>query len=72
MRETVKESGILKKVSMHNLRHTFATHAIENGQSLVMLQKELGHEHIQSTMLYLHIARLPSERKFISPFDMLY
>ena len=72
MRETVKESGIMKKVSMHNLRHTFATHAIENGQNLVMIQKELGHEQIQSTMLYLHIARMPSERKFVSPFDMLY
>lgn len=72
MRQVVKESGIQKDVSMHTLRHTFATHAIENGQNIFRLKQELGHARIETTMVYLHVAHQPDEGKFQSPFDTLY
>ncbi|ACU07654.1 probable integrase [Flavobacteriaceae bacterium 3519-10] len=49
-----KKAGITKEVHTHTLRHSYATHLLEDGVSIIMVQKLLGHERIESTMEYLH------------------
>jgi site-specific recombinase XerD len=71
MRESVKKAGILKTVCVHTLRHSYATHLLEDGLDIVTIKELMGHDCIESTMIYLHIAR-PEKRKAFSPFDTLY
>ncbi len=72
MREIVRKSGLTKQPSLHTLRHSFATHAIEDGQNLFRIKEQLGHENIETTMRYLHVARVYDPKQFTSPFDTLF
>lgn len=69
--QAVKRAGIIKEVHTHTLRHTYATHLLEQGVNILTIKELLGHARIETTMVYLHIAR-PSARKVISPLDTLY
>ncbi len=71
MREALKKTGIQKKVSLHSLRHSYATHLLEEGVNIVTIKQLLGHATIQTTMIYLHVAQLPHTPPH-SPLDTLY
>lgn len=64
------KAGILKPGSIHSLRHSFATHLIEKGTDVTMIQKLLGHNDIKTTLRYLHTSN-KDLLKIISPLDDL-
>ena len=66
-----KKAGITKEVHTHTLRHSYATHLLEDGVPIIMVQKLLGHERIESTMEYLHVCQL-SDQKPHSPLDTVF
>jgi len=66
-----KSAGILKEVNAHMLRHTYATHLLEDGVNILTVQKLLGHASIDSTMIYLHVCQLP-EQLPQSPLDKVF
>ncbi len=69
--QAVKKAGIVKEVSLHTLRHTYATHLLEQGLNILTIKELLGHAHIETTMVYLHLAQ-PSANVAFSPMDTLY
>lgn len=71
MRENLKKTSIKKQVNLHSLRHTYATHLLEQGVDIVTLKNLLGHAEITTTMIYLHIAQCPQVKPH-SPLDTLY
>lgn len=72
MSSAVKKAGILKiHVSLHTLRHTFATHLLEQGVSILTIKELLGHAHIYTTMIYLQLVR-PAFTTKLCPLDALY
>ena len=71
MREALKKTGIKKQVNLHSLRHSYATHLLEDGLNIVTVKELLGHAEIATTMLYLHVAHCPIVPAH-SPLDRLY
>ena len=71
MRETLKKTSIKKDVNLHSLRHSYATHLLEDGLNIVTLKELLGHAEITTTMIYLHVAQCPLIKPH-SPLDTLY
>ncbi len=71
MRNTLKKCNIAKNASVHTLRHSYATHLLEDGLDIVSLRNQLGHADIKNTMTYIHIAQISPHRGF-SPLKTLY
>jgi integron integrase len=70
MQRAVKLSGINKRVGVHTLRHSFATHLLMSGVELCEIQELLGHRNLETTRIYIHIAK--SFRGAVeSPLDRL-
>ncbi len=64
------QAAISQHITPHTLRHSFATHLLENGSSLIEVQGLLGHSRIETTMRYVHVAR-PKLANVQSPYDTL-
>jgi len=66
--KAVRNAGITKKISIHGLRHTFATHLLESGTDIRYIQTLLGHANIRTTERYTHVAKR-NVLKIKSPLD---
>lgn len=58
IRRAAKRSGIAKRITCHTLRHSFATHLLEDGCDIRKLQEILGHKNIKTTLMYTHVSNL--------------
>ena len=65
-----KRAGIMKPGSIHALRHSFATHLVDRGTDVTIIQKIMGHNDIKTTMRYLHTSN-KDLLKILSPLDSL-
>ena len=68
LRLYAERAGITKKISPHTLRHSFATHLLEGGANLRVIQAMLGHEQISTTEIYTHIDRSMLRQQVLTYF----
>lgn len=71
IKQVARAAGVKKEVHVHTLRHSYATHLLEDGMDIMTLKDLLGHQNIETTLEYLQIAQLESQQKF-SPLDTLF
>ena len=67
---SAERAGIEKNIHVHTLRHSFATHLLENGVDIRKIQKLLGHSNLQTTQIYTQVST-EEIKKIKSPLDML-
>ena len=69
LENTRKRSGIQREVTMHVLRHCFATHCLEHGMYIKTVQQLMGHSSLTTTLIYLQVSETPLVPDF-SPLDI--
>ena len=67
-KKILKNAGLSNRFSVHSLRHSFATHMLENGESIFTIQKLLGHSNVKTTEIYTHVDS-SATYKIKSPLD---
>jgi site-specific recombinase XerD len=70
LKKALKNCNITKRVTLHTLRHSFATHLLENGTDIRYIQELLGHSSPKTTMIYTHVTNT-SLKNIKNPFDEL-
>jgi len=69
-KNALRKAGINKQVGIHSLRHSYATHLLEQGTDIRFIQELLGHKDLKTTLIYTNVTN-SSVRKIISPLDKL-
>ena len=70
IKRAAERAGLNKRVTPHVLRHSFATHLLENGSDIRTVQELLGHENVATTQIYTHVMQKPG-LGVRSPLDLL-
>ncbi len=70
LKSAIAKTNISKKITVHSLRHSFATHLLEQGTDISLIQKLLGHKDIKTTLLYTQISSSQLS-KIKNPFDTI-
>ena len=70
LKRAVAQSGVAKPVSVHTLRHSFATHLLQAGTDIRTVQELLGHSDVSTTMIYTHVLKIAAGGT-ASPLDAL-
>ena len=68
LKAAAKRAKITNQITSHTLRHSYATHLLEKGTDIRVIQKLLGHNSIKTTMIYTHVAET-TILNIVSPFD---